>query len=429
MAEINSFTLPNGLRVWHVNTPGAQSFAVRAHIKSGPKYEDPRVLGVSHFNEHLVCSGSELYPSRRELDLAIKRHEGKQYIHTGSEYTMYGMKVPQGEQDFAFAYLREMLFNARLRPADVEREREVVMAELKQRQDDPHTLVWDELYKFVWPKHPSAIACVSIGTPETVATITHADVVKSYEQFYRPGGVDLAVVGDLGFEQMQALVSKHFGDLPASSRELKGVGPPRFLSPCPQVHFRPQDSEQTHLILVFCTDGLRGGRCEDLPLELLSNALSNDIFHRFVYDLGISYSAYAGHYGVSDGGVVIVGMEVSPDKAEQALKEAVEVINTFVVTTEVLVEAAAGYKVNELLDLDHAERYTDNLLRQVLYYGDALAPATIRRLIDAVTPDRVAAAAEQLLVPERAALFALGPVDHLNQDVLTQMLGEIGQGK
>jgi predicted Zn-dependent peptidase len=421
VAEINSFTLPNGLRVWHVTVPGAQSLCLRLHIRSGTRYESPAVLGVSHLIEHLLCSGSGRYPSRRGLDAAIARAGGRLEAHTVSEYTMYSVKVPAENKYAAYDYLQEMVFNPLLCLDDAEMARQQVIAELKQRQDDPEVRGWDDLLKFIWPAYPHN------ETLETIAQITHAEAVECYRNFYRPNGMDLAIVGDVGPSEVMDTAHRWLGSIAASVKGLEKAVSPWGLAPAAQVRLVPADIGQLHLSLAFLPEAMGKSRIDDIAVRMVSEVLGNEIFNHFVYELGMAYSAGSCLYTVSDGGVVTVAVDVSPEQAVEALKRVVSTVRDFQLSKSVLEEAKASYIVDELLDLDCTEAMADFVLKQVLRYGEPLPPVAIRSLVDALDLEQVAAAAEQLFVPERAALFVLGQVDSLGEQTLTEQMQELGR--
>ncbi len=120
----------------------------------GSRLEDERQAGVSHFIEHLNFKGTKRRPSSKEIADAIEGVGGFINASTDKELTAYWARVPSEHMDLALDVLFDIVSNSKFDPADVERERMVILEELRMYQDQPQEFVQNLFEELIWPEHP-----------------------------------------------------------------------------------------------------------------------------------------------------------------------------------------------------------------------------------------------------------------------------------
>jgi zinc protease len=221
--------LNNGLSVILHPLPIADSATVDVWVQTGGRNEPPQWLGISHFLEHMVFKGSErLAPG--ELDRVIEGRGGSTNAATGQDYTHYYITVAATDLPDTLPYLAEAVLRARIPPEEMERERQVVLEEIRRAADNlGHTAYQLLLETAFGVEHPYGRPV--LGTPESLMGLT-PELLRAYHRgWYRPEHMTVVVTGGIDPDQVLALVEREFGD-PAAA--LPGQGPQSRLSLVPK---------------------------------------------------------------------------------------------------------------------------------------------------------------------------------------------------
>lgn len=402
-------TLSNGLRVLTYEMPWAHSVTARLHISAGSRWDDEDQGGIAHYLEHMIYEGSQKYPSRRDLDKAIEGMGGENDGSTYKEDVKYQAKVPKEHAAFATEFLREMVFNPLFADEAVAREKGVIVQELKRNNDDQQNNAIELLGRFAWAGHP--LASHTLGTFKSIKAITKGDLIKFHQEFYRPNNSILVMTGALSHGEMLALARNNFGDLEANPELRLDRKPPVFASRKSRVSIENKNFEEAQILLGFSTEG----RGEDGPdtkkLEILANLISLNIFHKLIYDLGISYSASAYPWLFSDGGIIVVNAGVSPKDAGKAVDVIVSEINNLAITPQLISESKEGLKSSLTLHLADTDDYANFIGEQEFYRGHVHSPREIRRQIDSVGQKEIEVLKSEIISRRNSVLVISGPVN------------------
>ena len=235
-------TLPNGVGVALRPMPQAQSVAVGVWVGAGGRYEAPERSGISHFLEHLLFKGTRRYGCE-QLKQRIEGVGGSLNGFTAEEYTCYIAKVPSRHTRRALDVLADMACRPRLTAADMEKERDVILEEIRMYEDAPGQYVHDVFCELLWPDHP--LGTLLSGTIDTVRRITHDDLVAYWRRMYQPRNLLVAAAGSLEPEPVLRQLRQAFRAKPgrAPQRFARAPRPRRG----PQVRVWNRPTEQTHL--------------------------------------------------------------------------------------------------------------------------------------------------------------------------------------
>lgn len=165
-------TLPNGLRLALQPMPSTYSASLVILVGVGSRYEDDAEAGISHFLEHMLFKGTERRPNAQIIADTIERVGGRFNAATSRETTTYYTKVPHTHSALGLDVLADMLRGSLLDPAEVEREKGVILEELAQGEDVPATVGAHLLQKTVWSDHP--LGRPIVGSRETIGDISAA---------------------------------------------------------------------------------------------------------------------------------------------------------------------------------------------------------------------------------------------------------------
>src|SRR5437667_4296028 len=133
--------LPNGLRVLTAAMPQAQSVSCFVMLAAGSRYETAESSGIAHFSEHMFFKGTERRPTARDIAGEIDAIVGEFNAFTGKESTTYYVKCAAESRDVALDVLVDMLRHSRFDAEEIEREKGVIIEEMKMYFDTPRDLI------------------------------------------------------------------------------------------------------------------------------------------------------------------------------------------------------------------------------------------------------------------------------------------------
>lgn len=411
--------LPNGLELIVHEMPWAHSVSARLLVKTGLRYESEHTIGINHYIEHMFLEGSRKYPSRRELDKAITSLGGARRNYAGDEYARYQAKLPVDNANFSTKFIRELVFNPIMAEEAVKREKSIIAAELRRSIDSPSEHRHNLLRKHVWKNYP--LGYNTLGTFESIQRITRQDLLDYHSCFYRPNNAILVVAGNITSSQAIDIATQDFGDLPASEDIHPMVTSP-VQSAIPRVLIEERDIQQSHILLAFSTKG-SGKSSPILPeIQVLSRMIRNNIFHKFVYDLGLSYAAGGYTWLLSDNGNIVVAVEVAPKNTDEAVKRIVHEVSQIKIDEDLIQEAKASVISDLILNMADTDDYAHFIGEQQLYTGTVKSPLQAKNELQAVTATDLYKLKQSLLTNDNVAMVVLGPISKDRSASLDQKL-------
>ena len=270
-------TLPNHLRVISAPMPHMESVALGVWMAAGGRYESTRLNGISHFLEHLIFKGTASRSARR-IKEAIEGLGGSMNAFTDVELTCLYAKVPVKHASVVLEVLLDMALHPRLSQGDIDRERQVILEEIKMYLDAPMQYVQDLLGALMWPRQP--LGMFLAGTQESVKRIRRQDVVAYQRRFYTPANMVVAAAGPISHRLLVEQVSRIVERVPA--------GRPQRFRRASQRQARPRwectvkDTEQTHASLGFHAFPRNHPHVHGLNLLhiILGGNMSSRLFHQ-----------------------------------------------------------------------------------------------------------------------------------------------------
>lgn len=309
--------LDNGLRVVSYHMPTMRSVALGIWIKVGSRYESAKVKGISHFLEHLAFKGTKNY-SCRKLKESIEGVGGSLNGFTSEELTCYLAKLPAPYLNLAFDILSDMVINPSLPNLEIEKERTVILEELKMHKDLPQSYVYELLDTLLWPEQPLGMSIM--GTEESISQIDKAQLASFNQECYSPANIVISVAGALQHTQFIKRIENKF-------RELKAKKVNTFLLAeekphKPRLSWLDKATEQTHLTLGFHSFKKEHPLKHALGLLhiILGANMSSRLFNEIREKRGLAYEIGAQVKRFSDTGAFIVHAGIDNRKVEEALK-------------------------------------------------------------------------------------------------------------
>ena len=332
--------------------PGMESLAIGIWIRTGSRNENEKISGISHFLEHMLFKGT---PSRdcRKLKEEIEGRGGSLNGFTSEEVSCFLAKVSYKHADVALEVLSDMVLNASIKQGELDRERGVIIEEIKMYQDLPNHHVHDILAEIMWPGNPLGFSIA--GSIESVSPISRKDIVKYRDENYISGNIVVVLCGNVDHEAIEASVKKIF------SKAAKGkTGPGEAFcnnQSKPRIKILDKDTKQSHISMGLHSFGRFHKDRYALTLLhiILGGNMSSRLFENIREKKGLAYEIGADVKRYNETGAFVVHAGTEHKKAREAirciLKELKEIKEKHVSAGE-LKRAKEFFKVQLLMALE-----------------------------------------------------------------------------
>ena len=380
-------------------------------FKIGSRYEPERVAGISHFVEHMLFKGSDRYPTSKAVAEAIEGVGGELNAATDKEATVYWSRVPGDKLGLALDVMTDIVHTPRLDEEEVEKERDVIIEELRMYVDSPGDHVHTLFEEILWPNH--ALGIDVAGTEESVRSITAADLRAHLERHYLASDLVIAIAGNVDHGEARDRVAAALGGW--RSGEVPGYEPAPPVPAEPAVKLLTKPTEQAHVVLgTRCVSYFHPDRYAlDLMNCVLGEGMSCRLFLEVRERRGLCYDVHSWAGKMADTGSAGVYIGTEPGKVQVALEAVMEELRRICdepVGEQELTKAREYIKGHLLLRLEGTGALATYLGSQQLLLGEIIEPGEILDRIDAVTAEDVRRVARETYADQTLRLAAIGPM-------------------
>ncbi len=402
-------TLPNGMRVVIEPIDHVRSVSLGLWYGVGSRHEDADTGGLSHFLEHMFFKGT-FRRSAREIAETMDRVGGQLNAVTTKEYTCIYTRVLDEHFALGLDVIADMALNPRLDPTDIDREKGIVLEEIKLYEDTPDELIHDFLAQTMWDGH--ALGRSVLGTVAAVRSFDRARLVDFYEAYYRPVNMVVAVAGHVEPAGVLEQIGEAFSGV-SGGRIPPGGGMPGRAR---RRQVRRKDTEQVHLALG--APGVPLEHPDMYTLQLLSMILgggtSSRLFQEIREERGLAYAVFSYVSCHRDAGLLGIYAGVSPEQTRPVLEIVRGEVGSLVergVRDEELERAKDQVKAGIVLALESTSNRMSRLGRGELLLGRVVEVDEVTARIDAVTGADVLRVARECLDGGDLTTCAIGPLD------------------
>ena len=277
-------TLDNGLTVVLAPREGSAVSTVQVWIGVGSAQEPPELNGIAHFFEHMIFKGSTRF---QDVDAAVEGWGGSSNAGTSFDYTNYYVSVPKEHAEASIDLVADILINGLFPEEELISERDVVLREGDQRNDNPDSYLFYQVWNAYYGQHPYGQPI--LGTEETVSSITRDDFLNWLDTYYVPNNMTVVVAGGIDPDRVLVQIEESFGSMVA--KELPAFEPldPGARSGLDEL-FLSRDVEQERLYMAWPAPPVEEFDdvvAMDVLLYLLSGNRSSRIYRNVIRDLGV----------------------------------------------------------------------------------------------------------------------------------------------
>lgn len=409
--------LDGGLRVLTSEIADTGSVTVSIFVGAGGRYEDLNSeYGVSHFLEHLPFKGSQKRPTAKQIAEEIDGVGGLMNAYTSEDHTCYYVKLPREHFDLAFDVVADMVVAPLFEAEQVEKERNVILEEIKMYKDDPARLVFDLVGDLLWPT--DSLRTNVIGTEQSISSIPREVIIDYYKSLYAAENIVVSVAGGVKHDRVLKKAKEYFDSFKAQPKRSYDAAKGQISAK--KSNLMAQETNQTHLIIAARAPQLEAD--DDMPMRVLAailgGSMSSRLFQNVREQKGLAYSVNASTHAFVDSGKIEIYAGVNRDKVELAIEaiceELTKVRNNEVTKAE-LERTKEQFRGRFIMSQENNAAVADSQGTQLILTGHAKTPEEILRKVDKVTTADVHRAAKKYLAPEQLRLAMIGHFETSDQ--------------
>jgi predicted Zn-dependent peptidase len=404
-------TLDNGIRLVTESMGHVRSVSLGVWLTSGSRHESDEDSGIAHFVEHMLFKGTDTR-SAEDIAQAVDSIGGQLDAFTAKEYASYYVKVLDQHLPLAVDILSDIVLRPAFNQVDIEREKKVILEEIKMVEDTPDDLVHELFTQAFWEGHP--LGRPILGTKESVEALSQQRLRNHFAGAYAAENVIISAAGNIEHAAVREALEKAFGAMPSSGRAQE-MAPPRVI---PKVVIRSKDLEQSHICLGASSyPQNHDGRYASYVLNtILGGSMSSRLFQNIREKRGLCYSVFSGINAYRDAGSLTVYAGCANDAVGEVIDLTVEelrLIKQNEVSDSELRRAKDHLKGSVMLSLENTASRMSHLARQEIYFDRQFSLDETLEGIERVTPVDIRHVAQELFSNGALAATVLGQTNGL----------------
>ena len=399
--------LDNGITIVAEKIDTVQSIALGMFVHSGVIYESDKMHGVSHFIEHMIFKGTAKRTAKK-IASEFDRIGGVLNAFTSKDFCCYYARVVKDKLEKAVDVLGDMIMNSQFPQDEIERERKVILEEIRMYEDSPDEIIHELLGQNIWKN--AKIGRPILGTKATVSSMTRDDIYEIFENQYVTENLLICIAGNFDWDQLCKLID----------RKLKNMRKGRFVrnlqkvKPSSDASVYVKNMEQVHLTLG--TEGVSFSDDKRFALTILNAAfgggMSSHLFQEIREKRGLAYTVYSYHTSLANTGLFGIYAGTSMNQLPWVLDVCKKVMDKFKqkgISSRELNATREQLEGNMLLGLESMTNRMNRLSMGFLYNVEPLAPEDTLAPYLAVTTDEVNELANDLLDEKKLAITIIAP--------------------
>lgn len=402
-------TLPGGIRVVSEQVSHVRSIAVGVWVDVGSRDEDESNNGISHFLEHMVFKGTRRYSSN-QVASSLEAVGGYLNAFTTKEHTCFYARILDDQLPRAMDIISDLVQHPTLDPKEMEKEKTVVLEELKNIEDDPDDLIHEYFDRNLYRRHPLGFPI--IGRAETIRGFNRASLSSYIRHYYTPDRIVVSAVGNFRHEDLVDLTVKHFRPRQPKDGAARRVASPRTMRPTKEIFHKPIN--QAHVCYGTLSYGVRSANRYPLLVlnTILGEGMSSRLFQNIREKYGFAYSVYSFLSLLSDTGNFGVYVGTDPAKVDRSIdliRREIDKLRAGRIGAAEIRRAKAQLKGNTMLGMESMSNRMMRLGSGELYFQEYISLDQVLRKIDAVTADDITAVATKLMNHEEFSTVVISP--------------------
>lgn len=415
----------NGLRLITAPIAGTEAVTVLILLPVGSRYETPKLNGVSHFIEHMLFKGTKKRPTSLAIAKELDALGAEYNAFTGKDLTGYWVKLDKDYLEIGLEILADIFFNSLFDKNEFEREKGVILEEIKMYQDNPLLYIDDFFEQTLYGQHPLGWSIA--GKMENIKKISHTEFLTFKNKFYQAGRALITVTGNIKTKIVRKLVNKFFGQIPEF--KIKKMNFKKFLKKQQKnlkLRILTKDVQQVQLALGFPAYSYFHPKIEalDLLAIILGGNMSSRLFTEVRVKKGLAYFIRTDLGVYQDTGNFVIRAGVDKDKIEEAIKvilDELKKVRDKAISNEELNRTKTFCEGKLSLELENSASLASWYAKQLMLIGKILTPTEKLAKIKKVQIKDIQAVSNEIIKSRALNLALIGP-DNINQSLLLSIL-------
>ena len=400
--------LKNGLTIIAEEIPYFKSISMGIWFRAGIKTEENYIDGVSHFIEHMMFKGTKNRTSK-QLVAEIENLGGVINAFTGRECTCYYVRLLDEHLNIGIDILSDMILNSKFDEKDIEREKSVIIEELKMYEDSPEDLTYDILLEKVY--NNKGIGKNILGSKESIKSMNRDAILDYFEKFYVPENAVLSICGNFDFEETVKLIEDKFenwhGEKPDYNLQNE------IFNPC--IVKKDRDYEQTNLAICFECENIGSSSNDVYAIDIINNVLGGSstsrLFQRIREDEGLVYSIYSEQEFYREKGELGIYASMSTENLEDVyrlVKEEIISLNENGITEEELNNSKEQLKGEFMLGMESTESRMNAIGKYMLITGKVETLEDVIEGLNSITMEDINRVIKDVLDIDKMGVCVVG---------------------
>ncbi|RMH37436.1 MAG: insulinase family protein [Nitrospirae bacterium] len=405
----------NGVRVVVERMASLRSVSIGIWTQVGSRHEKRGEEGLSHFIEHMMFKGTRRRTAS-QISHDIDALGGEMNAFTTHETTTFYVKVLDQYLSPALDLLADLFHHSRFQTKEIEKEKQVVLEEIRAVKDDPEDFVHELHVRDILGSHPLGRSI--LGEPETMERIRRRDLLRYVKRHYHPHNTIIAVAGNFDLSRLLSDLQKYFGQWSSAhvaNALTRNDGPEPWPSHTGHGTFLyPKTLEQVHVCLGF--PGLPVNHPDRYAVNVLNAIVGGGVSSRLFQEVrekrGLAYTIYSHLSTFSDGGLFTIYAATREKEAEfvvEVVCRELEKLQKRGVSKAELERTKAQLKGNLMLGLEGTFGRMSKLAKDELFHNRYISLQEMLQGIDRVTSERISHLSQSLFAPNFMVITKLGP--------------------
>ena len=399
--------LENGLTIIGEEIPYVKSISLGVWINAGSRIEDEEISGVSHFIEHMLFKGTRNRTSK-QIASEIDNLGGQINAFTSKECTCYYVKLLDSHIDIGIDVLSDMILNSKFNEDDLDKERSVIIEELKMYEDSPEDLAYDLLTENIYKHDPLGMNI--IGTEESLNRLNREKLLDYFNKYYVPNNSVIAISGNFNFDEIINKIEEKFKvwkkrdvNVDIKKAEFKSC----FLT-------KNKDIEQVNLAMSLEAVPIENDK-EVYALAVINTvfggSISSRLFQKIREEKGLVYSIYSSQSLYRKCGELGIFASMSNEHLKEVYEsiiEEIKIMKKYYLTDQEIKESKEQLKGSYILGLESTSSRMMSIGRALLLNNKVESTDDILKSIDNVDRETVKIVIDKIFNLDKLGVCIVG---------------------
>lgn len=413
--------LSNGLRI--ITAPRKDDLATTflVLVEAGSKYETKDISGISHFLEHMCFKGTIRRPKAIDIAGELDGLGAEYNAFTGQEYTGYFAKVEAHKLDQALDIVSDLYLHPVFDPAEIEKEKGVIIEEINMYEDQPQRKVNDYFMELLYGDQPAGWDIA--GSKEVIRAATKEQFIRYRQAHYVPSATVVVIAGAFDENTIIKKIESAFSGMQEGVKA--GKRAVYEAQTAPQVLLKHKKADQTHCVIGCRAFPIHDNRkyALDVLSDMLGGGMSSRLFQRVREELGAAYYVKSSTDLFTDHGFLAVNAGIDQTKIIKVIEAVLYEMRRFAlepVSPAELTRAQSHTTGRLILGLESSDALASYYGSQEILRDPIVGAEDLIKKINAVTAEEIMAVGKDIIKNERLNMAVIGPLE--NDDLIQQAL-------